>query len=143
MGLPAGCSLNPNTGAIVGRPVAAAAVGGVATTYTVTIQATTAAGLYARKTFPITVYPAPVMTLTAPAGVVGVAYVGSCAAAAGSSTPYVYTVASGALPNGVSLNAATGALTGTPTLAGVYTGTLLVTSDLGATDSEAFSITIT
>jgi hypothetical protein len=137
MPLPAGLSLNASTGALVGRATTAGS-------YTFTVQARTAAGLVARKTYTVTVYPVPVFTVTAPAGTVGVAYTGQLTVTNSPSTPVAYSVASGALPTSLSLNASTGAITGTPSVAGTYTGTFRVTGDKGgfaATDT-AFSITI-
>lgn len=57
---------------------------------------------------------------TAGAGTVGVAYTASFTASGGAS-PYTYSVGSGSLPAGVTLNTSTGALSGTPTTAGTST----------------------
>lgn len=63
---------------------------------------------------------------------------------AGGTGPYTYSVQSGSLPAGLSLNTSTGAVTGTPTSAGTSSGIILrVTDSLGATaDSDPFSIVI-
>jgi large repetitive protein len=142
MPLPQGMSINTSTGALVGNPVASAAVNGEATDYTFTVQARTAAGAIARSRQTITVYPAPTVVVVAPAGVVGVAYTGSVTGSNGSGS-YAYTVLSGALPTSVSIHAGTGALSGTPTVAGVYTGVFRVTAAYGGKTDTAFSITIT
>lgn len=51
--------------------------------------------------------------------------------ASGGTAPYAYTVIAGALPTGLALNGSTGAITGTPTVAGAYDFTV------GATDATA------
>jgi hypothetical protein len=58
----------------------------------------------------------PAAGVSLPAGKVGVAYVASLAATRGT-LPYSWAVSAGTLPAGLSLNAATGAITGTPTVA--------------------------
>jgi subtilase family serine protease len=65
---------------------------------------------------------------------VGASYSGSCSASGGIA-PYAYSITSGSLPAGLTLNASTGAITGTPTLQG--TGSFTVT----ATDSESPAMT--
>ena len=55
------------------------------------------------------------------------------ATASGGTAPYQYTVSNGALPSGLTLDANTGAITGTPSSAGVYF------FGLTATDSSAFT----
>ena len=45
----------------------------------------------------------------------------------GTQTPFAYTVFSGALPGGLSLNSSTGAITGTPTTAGSYSAVIRAT----------------
>ncbi len=53
-----------------------------------------------------------------------------------------YTVTSGALPPGISLDETTGLLSGTPTIPGDYSGTVTASNGLFATDSQQFSITV-
>ena len=75
---------------------------------------------------------APPLTLTCPAntGAVGVAY--SSAVTPGGGVPgYSYMISSGTLPPGLSLNTATGAITGTPTMAGSFIFTVKVTDSKG------------
>ena len=69
--------------------------------------------------------PAFQITLTSlPAGTIGVAYNQTITTAFGVA-PVTFSVISGALPNGLSLNASTGAITGTPgNNAGSYTFTI-------------------
>ncbi|MBA4696663.1 MAG: putative Ig domain-containing protein [Legionella sp.] len=47
--------------------------------------------------------------------------------AAGGKTPYTYSVGSGTLPTGTTLNASTGTVSGTPTATGTFTYTIRVT----------------
>src|SRR5437016_3260369 len=44
--------------------------------------------------------------------------------ASGGTAPYTFSIISGALPPGLSLNASTGAITGTPTIIAVFTFTI-------------------
>lgn len=62
--------------------------------------------------------------------------------ATGGTGAKTFAVTAGALPDGLALNAATGAITGTPTAAGVFNLTITATDTVGATGSRAFSITI-
>jgi len=78
-----------------------------------------------------------ISTTTVVSGVVGTAYTGSVTAGGGSNS-YAFTITSGSLPAGLTLNSGTGAITGTPTSAGnttaVYTATDNVTTS-GVTSS--------
>lgn len=142
MAQPPGLSINPSSGVLAGTvPASAVSSGSTSAEYSFTVEARTASGLAARRRQTITVWPLPTVVLTAPAGQVGVAYVGATTATGGSS-PKTYSVPSGALPTGVSINAGTGSLTGTPTVAGTYTGVIRVAGAYGGRVDTAFSITI-
>ncbi len=84
----------------------------------------------------ITVNPA-----TLPNGAVGTAY-NQMVSAAGGTSPYVFSISSGALPTGLILNSATGAIAGTPTTAGTFTFTITATDASGCFGSRLYSITI-
>lgn len=89
---------------------------------TFTYTASNGAGSSSPATVTITVSPPTIVYAPAnpPGGTVGVAYSQSMAGASGGAAPYTYTIASGALPAGVTL-AANGTLSGTPTAAGTFT----------------------
>ena len=72
-------------------------------------------------------------------GVVGLAY-SQTVAASGGQPPYAWTVSSGSLPSGLSLNSS-GVISGTPTSAGIANFTLQA-ADGASTASRALSITI-
>jgi hypothetical protein len=113
--------------------------------YTIRIRSVNAAGVPSDW-----VTPAPIMVV-APLSLtfggpfiaeVGVAFSGSLVAA-GGFTPYTFSLASGSLPAGLSLNAATGAITGTPTTLATYDFTVEVTDATSAAVTLACSITVT
>ena len=112
--LPAGLTLNSSTGVISGTPTSP--VTNASLTFKVTDSGTPAQS--APKTLTLTIAPATLAISTAslPNGQVGVAY-SATLAATGGTTPFTWSVISGSLPAGLSLNASTGAITGTPTTA--------------------------
>ncbi len=111
--LPAGLSLDAASGVISGTPQ-------VAGTSTVTVKVTDASSPVpqtATATFSITVAQLAVTTSSLPQGTVGVSY-SAALAAGGGTAPYSWSVVSGALPAGLSLDAATGVIAGKPKAAG-------------------------
>lgn len=76
-----------------------------------------------------------------PASTVGVAY-SQTLGVTGATAPNTWAVVTGALPSGLSLNASTGAITGTPTGAGTSNFTVRVTDSTSKTGQKDFSITI-
>jgi YVTN family beta-propeller protein len=73
---------------------------------------------------------------------VGVAY-SSALYAGGGVAPYTFSIISGLLPPGLSLNSSTGAITGTPTTQGTYKVTAQVVDSKGNTASASCSIIVT
>jgi hypothetical protein len=133
--LPPGLSLNSSTGAISGTPTAAG-------TYSFTVKVTDNAGVTATKALSILINAAPaITTVSLPAGDVGVAYSRTLTASSGTS-PYTWSILSGSLPTGLSLNSSTGAVYGIPTVAGTYSFTVKVTDNAGVTATKALSILI-
>jgi uncharacterized membrane protein len=137
--LPAGLSLNASSGAITGMPT-------VTGTSSFTVQATDSSSpaKTATANLSITVFPAPltITTTSLPAGTVGVAYSATLAATNGI-TPYTWAVISGSLPAGLSLNASSGAITGTPSASGTSGFTVLVTDSSSPAKTATASLSIT
>jgi hypothetical protein len=91
----------------------------------------------------------PVVTLTCPesTGATGVAY-SSSLAATGGVPPYTFSITTGALPGGLTLNTSSGAITGTPLASGAFgfTGKAvdsLVAGAGGSPDSTSTQCSIT
>ena len=135
--LPAGLTLNPG-GSIAGTP----AQPGLAS---LVIKATDTTGASATGAFLLQVAnpnaPAISPLPLPPSGTVGQAYQSSLTAV-GGHTPYSWSVAVGPLPPGVTLNAQTGALSGTPTQAGSFPFTAEVTDSQQVTATQAFTIPV-
>ncbi len=74
-------------------------------------------------------------------GMVGVSYSDGLAASGGTQ-PYSWSLASGSLPPGLTLNSSTGAITGTPTTAGTSNFTAQVTDSAKASATRPLSIII-
>ncbi|MFL6022433.1 MAG: putative Ig domain-containing protein [Marmoricola sp.] len=71
---------------------------------------------------------------------VGTGYASSPVSASGGTAPYTFSATG--LPAGLSISAATGAVTGTPTTAGSYTPSFTVTDNAGGSASQAGAITV-
>lgn len=134
--LPAGVTLTAATGLLNGTPTTAG-------TSNFTIRATDASGTAVTQALSIVVTaPLAISTATLPGGSVGTAY-SSTLAATGGTAPYTWSLAAGSLPAGLSLNAATGAITGTPTAGGTVSFTARVTDSAARTVTRALSIAVT
>ncbi|SOY42639.1 putative Ig domain-containing protein [Cupriavidus taiwanensis] len=99
-----------------------------------TYTATNASGTSAPATVTITVSSPTLIYAPSspPPGSVGGAYSQSLAVASGGSGPYTYTLASGALPPGMTLSSA-GLLAGTPTAGGTFNFTVRATDSSSGT----------
>lgn len=109
---------------------------GTATTggsFTFTVTATDANGNSGSSSYTLAVNTPPLTLNSGPASgaVVGGNYVQNNTAA-GGSPPYVFSVSSGTLPPGTSLNSATGTVSGSPTTAGSYPYVIQLTDSVGS-----------
>jgi hypothetical protein len=133
--LPGGLQLSAG-GSISGSPTATG-------TFVFTVQVADSAAVKATKQFSITIVAGLTITTapTLPAGVSGVSYSQSLAAV-GGTTPYTWSITTGSLPNGLSLNSSNGAITGTPSSNGNFNFTVQVSDAASVKSTKAFSITI-
>ena len=132
--LPTGLSIDIATGVISGSC-------GENGTFGFTVQLTD--GGVDEKDFTITVtdpLPPDITTTTLPDGTTGVAYSQTIQYTGGSGSGF-WGVISGTLPTGTMLGAATGMISGTPTVAGLFSFTVQV-NDVGGSDTQALTVTI-
>ena len=142
--LPAGLTLSPG-GLLSGTPTA----GG---TFNFTVTATDTSpfpGPFAGSRAYTVVIAAPTIVLPATplaGGTLGAAYSAAITPASGGTAPYAYAVTAGALPGGLTLNAATGAITGTPSALGTFNFSITATdSSTGTgpyTATQTYSIVV-
>ncbi|MBB5033349.1 putative Ig domain-containing protein [Prosthecobacter vanneervenii] len=134
--LPAGLSLNASTGVISGTPTAST---GAATSFVV--RTTDARGCQVTATISLKICPvvtlAPTTLATATAG----ASYSQTISASGGVSPYVYAVASGTLPAGLTFNTSTGVLSGTPTAVASATFTISATDANGCPGTRSYTLT--
>lgn len=89
-----------------------------------------------------TVVVAPVIgSSSPPPGQVSVGYLSGLTVEGGTG-PYAWSISVGALPPGVTLDATTGSLSGTPTVAGTYEFTAMVKDANDRTDTEELTLEV-
>ncbi len=131
---PAGLSLNASTGAISGTPTQSG-------TFSFTAQVTDSANNKSQQLLSMQVLTTLSITTTPQQGTVGVAY-SATLQATGGTTPYSWTISSGPLPTGLSLNSVTGAISGTPTQSGTFSFTAQVMDSANNTGQKLLSMVI-
>jgi|WetSurMetagenome_2_1015567.scaffolds.fasta_scaffold33541_3 hypothetical protein len=138
--LPRGITLNPATGLLSGKPTTAGS-----TTLTVKVTDKSTVMRSATRSITVTINSEPqrkveILTQTLPAGKKGSAYVGQIRAM-GCLSPS-WSISSGKLPDGLSLNAKTGLISGIPPAAGDFTFTVQVKDSEGQAGSDTRVLTI-
>jgi N-acetylneuraminic acid mutarotase len=138
--LPSGVSLVAATGQILGTPTTAG-------TYNFTVKATDSGSTAQSTTAPLSITinnpPLRITSLSLPVGAINSTY-SATLQASGGKPPLAWRVTTGTLPFGLTLNAASGKISGTATTEGTFTFAVEVSdSDTPAQIvSQPFSITI-
>ncbi|WP_443945859.1 putative Ig domain-containing protein [Pedobacter sp. AW1-32] len=134
-GLPPGLTFNPTTRAITGTPT-------VAGPYTVAVTASDADGKTVTTNYAITINnPLVLPNTTLPSGTENVVYAAqTLPAATGGVGPYTYVASN--LPAGITYDATTRQIAGTPTTAGNYSIGITVTDSQGATASNTYALRV-
>jgi hypothetical protein len=100
------------------------------------------AGLTSSSAKPPTPPPTLAITISSlPAGQMGATYQVTLSAS-GGATPYSWSLASGSLPGGLSLNSSSGAVSGTPSASGTSSFTVQVTDSASKTAQQVLSIVV-
>jgi hypothetical protein len=137
--LPAGLALNTSTGVISGTPTSGAAA-------SFTLRATDALGCTGTRAYTLTpaCLPITITPSTLSAGLVSTAYTQTLTASGGSAPYGSWTVTSGTLPSGLTLNASSGVISGTPTTStgAAVNVTVRVTDSAGCQGSQVVTIKI-
>jgi len=135
--LPPGLSLNSAAGLLSGNPTTQGS-------YTFTVTVTGFGTCAGSRSYTVTV-GASCSTITLPSlpatGKLGVNYYGNLATTTPSAS-YTFTVESGTLPPGLTLDNLFGALLGKPTATGAFNFTLKATRSNGCTGTRAYAVTI-
>ncbi len=136
--LPTGMTLNTSTGAISGAPTSALAQ----TNFTLTVQDNaTPTKATSSKSFAISALYTTVAASTA-CPISQACNLTPVSANLSGKAPYTYTITTGALPSGITLNASTGAITGTSATASSTSITVRVTDALGRTSDKTFTFSV-
>ncbi len=133
--LPTGLSLNP-AGLISGTPTVSGA-------FQFTVRVTDRLQAFALRQLSLTIQPPPFAIVTQsplPAGVVGSPYA-QILVVSGGTPPYRWS-STGALPDGLTLNPSTGALSGTPQTRATFTFNILVSDSSGLSTTRSFTVII-
>ena len=134
--LPPGLTINSATGLISGTPT-------VFGSFSVTVTARDSLSQNGSTTVSMIIAALPTLTYNPPAGgQVGV-FSSTPLTAAGGVGPLVWSISAGSVPAGLTLNTATGVLSGTPTTVGTSSFTVTVTDANGKAASRASTLTIT
>ena len=137
--LPAGLALDANRGVISGTPTTAGT-----SNFTVQVSDSQSPPVSTTAPFSITIQSSLLITTSSlPPGTVNSPY-SATLTAAGGQPPYTWTMTSGSLPPGLSLDPNSGLISGTPTTAGTANFTVQVSDSQSppATASAPFSITV-
>lgn len=134
--LPPGLSLNAGSGLLSGTPTA------VTAGTEILLRVTDSYGCTGSQ--PVTLVVCPTITLTPSSlsnGTLGLNYTATVEASSGTP-PLSYTLASGSLPEGMTLNQEDGTLSGLPTVSGTATFVIRATDANGCTGTRAYSLKI-
>ncbi|HYR28959.1 MAG TPA: ice-binding family protein [Thermoanaerobaculia bacterium] len=137
--LPGGLALDGATGAITGSPTTPG-------TFNFSITATDVNGCRGSRLYTITIAApgCPVITLdpaTLPPAVSQQPYFQQVTASGGTA-PYVYSIESGALPAGLTINPVTGAISGTTVQTGIFSFTIRATATGGCIGAAPYTLTV-
>lgn len=139
--LPAGLTLNPQTGELSGIPTSAAGVN-------ITVRATDANNCFGEVTVTLQIN-CPTITLSPSSGSPTILSSGTVGqifsqtfTAAPASGSYTYSIPPAAVPPGLTFNTVTGILSGTPTIPGTYGFTLSASAFGVCTGEQSYSLTI-
>ncbi len=133
--LPAGLTIAASTGAVTGTPV-------VTGTSAFDLVVTDSVGGTATQAESVAITTVPAITSPAAgAGEVGVAY-DAVPTTSGGTGPDTWSISSGTLPAGLTLDTTTGEVSGTPTSDGTSTFDLVVTDSLGQSASQSETVTV-
>jgi hypothetical protein len=134
--LPTGLAIDPVTGRIFGVPTQSGQ-------FQFTVKVAESGGQSATKTFTISINSLPVIqTASLPAGGSGRAYSQTLKVTGGTPT-VTWAISSGSLPPGLSIDSATGTITGTPTSESKNSFTVTATDAAGASASKDLSLEVT
>jgi hypothetical protein len=122
--LPEGLSLNSTTGAITGTPTQPGTFSSLVFDVTDFYKSVGASGNLSVQIDSLV----QVTTTSLPSGTQGSAYTTNLTATGGSGV-YTWSLKSGSLPPGLSLNPSTGAITGTPTTPNIFNGLVFEATD--------------
>jgi hypothetical protein len=143
--LPSGLSINSGTGTITGTPAPSSAGTWSATVKVTDSTQPSSQSATASLSIKISATPATPLAVTTsslPGGTAGAPYPTTALQASGGVSPYTWSLGSGTMPAGLNL-ATGGAISGTPSVAGSYSLTFVVTDSSPTPQTAKATLTLT